>query len=377
MFGGIIKQATLLGFEIRIGLSLNIIAVLIAWSLSTRFFLLQNKDLIIRTYWIMGVLVAFGLFLSVIVHEFSRTLMARKLDLPTKGITLLVFGGGTEMSEEMQSPKAEFLMASIGPFTCVGMAVLFYGGYVAGSGAGLTQPFNGVFGHLAVINAILAAFNLLPVFPLDGGRVLRSILWAWKKNLRWATRVSSQIGSAFGILLVVLGVFNVLRGNFIGGMWWFLIGMFLQGAARMSYRQLVLRRALDGETVRRFMKAEPVTVPASTLLSELVEEYIYKHHHKVFPVVEDGRKLIGCVTSRRVKEISWDEWPSKTVGQVADSCSPDNTVTPDEDAMKALSTMNRTGSSRILVMEGERLAGILTLKDMLKFLSLKIEMEDE
>lgn len=376
MFGKRIKLFTLLGFEVRIDLSWIIIAVLVAWSLSTGIFPFQIKDLSTGTYWVMGILGALGLFFSVVVHEFSHSLVARKYGLPVKGITLFLFGGVAEMSAEVPSPKAEFLMAVTGPLTSIGMAILFYGAYAAGIGAGLARPVNGVLGYLAVINAILAAFNLLPAFPLDGGRVLRSLLWSWKKNLRWATRVSSRIGGGFGVLLIVLGVFSVLRGNFIGGMWWCLIGMFLHGAARMSYRQLVLRRALEGEPVRRFMKTEPLTVPASTSLSELVEDYIYKHHYKMFPVVEDGRRLIGCVTSRQVKEFSRDEWPSKTVGEIADSCSADNRVGPDEDAMKALSTMNRTGSSRLMVVEGERLVGILTLKDMLNFLSLKIEMED-
>jgi CBS domain-containing protein len=226
-----------------------------------------------------------------------------------------------------------------------------------------------------MINGILAVFNLLPAFPLDGGRVLRSILWGLKKNLRWATYVSSRIGSGFGILLIVLGVIQVFRGNFVGGMWWFLIGMFLQGAAKASYQQLLTRRALEGEPVRRFMKTDAVTVSPSISLDELVEDYIYKYHFKMFPVVEDHDRLLGCITTKQVKEIPREEWSRRTVGDVASQCTPENTIEPQADAMKALSIMKQTGNSRLMVVEGGRLVGIIALKDLLELLSLKVELE--
>jgi CBS domain-containing protein len=235
---------------------------------------------------------------------------------------------------------------------------------------------NGVVQYLAFINGLLAVFNLLPAFPLDGGRVLRSILWGLKKNLRWATRISSKIGSGFGILLIVLGAFQFLRGDFIGGMWWFLIGMFLQGAAKTSYQQLLLRKSLEGELVRRFMKTDPVTVTPSISIAQLVEGYIYKYHYKMFPVVEDTNRLLGCVTTKQVKEIPREEWGQRRVGEIAAQCSAENTIGPQVDAMKALSLMSKSGLSRLMVTEGNRLVGVIALKDMLKFLALKVELEE-
>jgi Zn-dependent protease len=375
MFGQRIKLFKLLGFEVRIDWSWIIIAVLIAWSLSKGVFPSYYKNLSAQAYWWMGIIGAAGLFLSIIVHELSHSLVARKYGLPMKGITLFIFGGVAEMEEEPPSARAEFMMAIAGPLSSILIALVFYGIQAAGKQAGLAAPVTGVVGYLAMINGILAGFNLLPAFPLDGGRVLRSILWGVKKNLRWATYISSRIGSGFGIFLIVLGVIQVFRGNFIGGMWWFLIGMFLQRAATMSYQQLVTRKALEGEPVRRFIKTEAVTVPPSISLEHLVEDYVYKHHFKMFPVVEDTDRLLGCVTTKQVKEIPREEWGQKTVGEIAAQCSPENTIEPQADAMKALSLMNRTGNSRLMVVENKRLVGIITLKDLLELLSLKVELE--
>jgi len=375
MFGKRIDLFKLLGFQVRMDPSWIIIAVLVAWSLSTGLFPFQYEGLSTRTYWIMGIVGALGLFLSIIVHEFAHSLVARKYGMPMKGITLFIFGGMAEMSNEPPSPKAEFMMAAVGPVSSIFIAGVFYAMYAAGASAGMSRPVNGVVHYLAFINALLAAFNVIPAFPLDGGRVLRSILWAIKGNLRWATRISSWIGSSFGILLIILGIFTFFGGNFIGGMWWFLIGMFLHSAAKMSYQQLLTRRALEGESVRRFMKTDPVTVSPDMTVERLVEDYVYVFHHKMYPVVSDDDRLKGCVTTRQIKEVPRDQWKQKRVGEIKISCSEDNTISPDTDAIEALSLMNRTATSRLMVTEGDRLAGVVSLKDMLKFLSLRVELE--
>jgi Zn-dependent protease/CBS domain-containing protein len=376
MFGKRIKLFKIFGFEVGIDWSWIILAILIAWSLSVGLFPVQFKGLATQTYWLMGILGALGLFFSIVFHEMSHSLIARKYGMRIKGITLFIFGGVAEMGDEPQNPKAEFMMAIVGPISSIFIGLVFYGVYILGRQSGWPEPIDGVVQYLAFINGLLAVFNLIPAFPLDGGRVLRSILWGWKKNLRWATHISSKIGSGFGILLIVLGAFQFLRGNFIGGMWWFLIGMFLRGAAKTSYQQLLIRKSLEGEVVRRFMKTDLVTVAPSTSIAQLVEDYIYKYHHKMFPVVEDSDRLFGCVTTKQVKEIPREEWGQRKVGEIAAQCSAENTIGPQVDAMKALSLMSRTGASRLMVTEGNRLVGVIALKDMLKFLALKVELEE-
>ena len=375
MFGKRVKLFRLLGFEVRIDASWIVIAVLIAWSLSTGLFPFHYKNLSIQTYWLMGIVGAVGLFLSIIVHEFCHSLVARKYGIPMKGITLFIFGGVAEMGDEPSSAKAEFMMAAAGPLSSILIALVFYGMYTTSRGT-LPESISGVIEYLAYINGILAAFNLVPAFPLDGGRILRSILWGLKKNLSWATRISASIGSAFGILLIILGVYHVLSGDFIGGMWWFLIGMFLQGAAKASYQQLVTRKALEGEPVRRFMQKNPVTVGPSTSLEHLVEDYIYQYHFKMFPVTEDTDKLIGCITTKQVKEIPREAWRTKTVVEVAAPCSAENTIEPGADSVQALALMRKYNSSRLLVAEAGHLVGIITLKDLMKFLALKVELNE-
>lgn len=375
MFGKGIKLFRILGFDVKIDPSWIVLAVLVAWSLSTGWFPMKLQGLSTGTYWMMGIIGAAGLFLSIIVHEFSHSLVARRGGMPMKGITLFIFGGVAEMGDEPPGPGTELKMAAAGPLASIAIALAFYGLYTVGEGGWIPEPARAVIGYLALINGLLAGFNLVPAYPLDGGRVLRAILWAIKKDIHWATRVSSSVGSAFGFFLIFMGILNVLRGNFIGGMWWFLIGMFLNGAARMSYQRLVTRRALEGERVRRFMSDNPVTVPPSMTVERFVEDVVYRHHHKMYPVVTEDEQLEGCVSTRDVKSVPRDEWSRKTAGDLSSSCSPDNTIGPDEDATKALAAMNRSRESRLMVVDGDRLVGVLALKDLLDFLSLKVDLE--
>ncbi|HEX6984619.1 MAG TPA: CBS domain-containing protein, partial [Planctomycetaceae bacterium] len=216
----------------------------------------------------------------------------------------------------------------------------------------------------------------VPAFPLDGGRVLRSILWATKGSLRWATKVTSTLGSAFGLVLIGLGILGILSGSWMGGLWSVLIGMFLRGAAAASYQQLLVRRALEGEPVSRFMTPDPVTAPAGVTLREFVEDYVYRHHFKMFPVVDETGRLIGCLSVDRVKQVPREEWEATTVREVAEGCSRRNTVSPETDAMTALSRMQRLGLSRLMVTQGDRVVGIFSLRDVMKLMALRVELDD-
>jgi Zn-dependent protease len=376
MFGKGVTLFKLFGFRVRVDASWLLIVVLVIWSLGAGLFPRLFEGFSRQTYWLMGVLGALGLFASIVVHELSHSLVARRFDLPIKGITLFVFGGVAEMEEEPSHPAAEFWMAIAGPITSVFIAVCV--SLVAFIGWRYDWPLwlTGTLGWLGFINFLLAAFNMVPAFPLDGGRVLRSALWYTKHNLKWATRVASAVGSGFGVLLIVLGVLIFLRGDFLGGMWLFLIGMFVRHASRMSYQQLMIRRALEGEPVRRFMQREVHSVPAEATLSEFVDDYVYRYHHKLFPVTENG-DVRGCLGTSRLKEIPRSEWGRKRVGDVLEPCSEANMVGPDADAMKTLMRMSRNGSSRLMVVEDGTLLGIISLKDLVRFISLKLEIEED
>ncbi|MGH7545372.1 MAG: M50 family metallopeptidase [Gemmatimonadota bacterium] len=375
MFGRRFELFRLFGIAIRVDVSWFIIAILITWSLAQAFPRFYS-GLSPATYWGMAASGALGLFASILLHECSHALAARRFGVPIRGITLFIFGGVAEMEDEPQNPKAEFVVAIAGPIVSILIGLLGLFGWAVARSAGWPTPIEGVLGYLGLINGVLVAFNLVPAFPLDGGRVLRSALWHWKGSLRWATRIASQIGSGFGFVLIGLGVFWVLRGDFIGGMWWFLIGLFLRNAAQMGYQQVLMRRALEGEVVRHFMKTDPVVISPDIPIARLVEDYVYRHHHKMFPVV-DGDRLLGYVTTRDVKEVPREEWAQRMVRDIVEPATTENTVGPDADALRALATMSRTGASRLLVVEDGRLLGVLTLKDMLKFLALRVELGEE
>jgi Zn-dependent protease/CBS domain-containing protein len=374
MFGKRIPLLKIFGFQVWIDASWLILGLLITWSLADGLFPQHYKGLSSASYWLMGAGGAIGLLFSIVFHEMWHSLIARKFGLPMKGITLFIFGGVAEMTDEPRSPRAEFSMAVAGPLSSVILGLAFLGMRFVAEGSRWPAAVAGVLGYLGFMNLILAAFNLLPAFPLDGGRVLRSILWGMKDNIRWATRIASQIGSGFAALLMVIGVLDVIFGNIVGGIWFFLIGMFLRSASQTSYQQLLIRKALEGEPVRKFMVPDPVTVSPSLRLKALVEDYIYKYHYKLYPVV-DGGQLVGCITLNQVKEVPKEEWDRYEVSEMAKSCSEITTIGPDEDAMKALSIMNRTNASRLMVVEGTKLVGVIALKDILKLLSLKIDLE--
>lgn len=375
MFEKRIPLFNLLGFKVNIDITWFILAVLITWSLAQGLFPHYFEGFAPTTYWWMGIAGALGLFVSIIFHEFSHSIVARKYGLPMKGITLFIFGGIAEMHEEPKNPKSEFFMAVAGPISSIFLAGIFFLTQKTGKAINWPDSVNAVLIYLAWLNIALAGFNLVPAFPLDGGRILRSILWAAKKNLRWATHTASGFGGVFGLLLIILGIISFISGGFISGLWYFLIGMFIRGASQMSYQQLLIRKALTGEPVKRFMKEEPIVVPKSISVRELVENYFYRYHYKMFPLSENG-KLEGCISTKEVKEIPKDQWNHLKIADIARPCSQDNTVSPDIDAMKALSIMKKTGNSRLMVIENEKLLGVITLKDMLKFLSLKIDLEE-
>jgi Zn-dependent protease/CBS domain-containing protein len=379
MFTTRIKLFRLFGFQINADLSWFVVVVLLTWHLASVTFPDEGfaPGLSETAYWAMGLVGALLLFSSIVFHELGHALMARRYDVPIRGITLFIFGGVAEMSDEPPTARTEFLVAIAGPLVSVALGIVFLTLTGVGVVSGWPVAVTAVTRIVGFLNVVLVAFNMIPAFPLDGGRVLRSALWQWKGSLRWATRITSSIGSAFGFALIALGILAAIAtGNLLDGMWFALIGLFVRSAAKMSYQQLLLRRALEGEPVARFMETSPVTVPRSIPVRELVDAYVYRHHFKMFPVV-DGERLVGCVTTRDVRSLPAEEWERQTVGTLAEPCSEENTVPPDLDAMQALSLMSRTGSSRLLVAEGDRLLGILALKDLLKFFSLKMELGDD
>jgi Zn-dependent protease len=375
MFGKSIPLFKLFGFPIRLDPSWFIVAILLVWSLSSFFFPQTYPDLSAVAYWWMGIVAALGLFASIVLHEVGHSVVARRYGIPIKGITLFIFGGVAELEDEPAHAKAEFLVAIAGPLVSVLLVLVFAGLTALGQFIGGLTPFIGVMSYLATINTIVVIFNLIPAFPLDGGRVLRAGLWKAWGSLRKATRITSRIGSGFGWFFIALGVLSFFTGTVVGGIWLALIGLFLRGAASMSYQQLLVRQALEGEPIHRFMTTDPVTVSSAISVQEMIENYVYTYYYKLFPVVE-GERLVGCVTLDRIKALSAEERATRTVGDIAEECSDKNTISSDADAMHALSRMSQE-NPRMMVVDDGQLRGIIALRDLMRFFSLKIELGEE
>ena len=370
MFGKRIRLFSIFGFEINIDASWIIIAVLITWSLASGVFPLFFKGLPQSTYWIMGAVGAIGLFASIVFHELCHSLVARRFGLPMRGITLFIFGGVAEMEDEPPSAKAEFFIAIAGPVSSVFLGFFFWGVLLLGNYMNLPAAVSIIFSYLRIINLVLAVFNMLPAYPLDGGRIFRSILWAIKKDITQATKFASAVGSGFGLALAAVGIFSVFTGGIITGIWWILIGLFIRGASRMSYENVLMRGALQNEPIKRFIETHPITVPSFTTIDNLIENYVYKYNFNLYPVT--GNNKLKFINIDDVKKVPRGEWSSHVVDEYAKPCSPDNCVPDYENAMTALTVMNRTGNTKIMVVTGTgELAGTVDQKDLLRFLSLK------
>lgn len=374
MFGKSVQLFTLLGFKVKVDFSWVFLALLIAWSLAQGYFPGLYAGLPPATYWWMGIASTIGVFFSIVFHEFAHSIVARRYGLPIRGITLFLFGGVAEMEEEPRSAKAEFFMAIAGPIASVILAGVFYG--VAAMLSRFDQPevVSGVFRYLGFLNGLLAGFNLIPAFPLDGGRVLRAFLWARTGDLTKATKIAARSGSIFGLVLIGYGVITAVSGGLTVGIWYVLIGLFLRGAADASYYRVITDKTLAGEPVSKFMTADPVTVSPDTTLRQFVDDRVYRYYHEMFPVMESDT-LRGCMTVNRLKDIDHALWEHKTVGDAMLGCSDDTVIEEDTDAMTALSRMQQSGRSRMMVTRKGSLVGVIAMKDLMRLVTLRLELD--
>ena len=381
MFGTRWQLIRLAGIPISLDASWLIILALLTLSFASGFpAILQTyspdtvHEIPKYEYWIMGLITALAFFGCILLHELGHAIVARARGMSIRGITLFLFGGVAELGGEPPSAATEFLMAIAGPAVSVVLAIVFALLAIFGAEVGWPYAVIAVLGYLASINALVLAFNLIPAFPLDGGRVLRSIFWGVSGDLAASTFWASLIGRGFAWILIALGVLQFFQGQWLGGIWMGLIGLFLNSAAQSGYQQVRVRQALEGELVRRFVNANPIVVSPTLDLEHWVDDYVYRYHHRSFPVVSDGR-LHGIISTQALSAIPRSRWADHTVGELMTHDLKSITIGADADAMDALSKMQRTGSSRLLVVEDDHLLGIITVKDLLRLLDLKLELE--
>jgi len=368
-----LKLGKLLGVPINIDVSWFVIFALIVYTLAQFYFPQANPNFSTAMNWLAGVIAALLLFGSVLLHELMHSYVARRNGIGISGITLFIFGGVSRMKEEPSTPEVELKMAVAGPATSIALAAIFWGLAATGGRAVLGSLGLGIVRYLAVINLMLGIFNLLPGFPLDGGRVLRAILWGSLDSLDRATRYAAHIGQGFGYLFIFGGFSMMIFGGFLSGLWLVFIGWYLNSAAQQSYQQVVIRQALSGVGVHRVMTTDFPHVHPDTSLDEFVHDYLLKYDYGAFPVTKDDA-LLGIITVDEVRDIPREKWDETTVGQVVKPPDEERVIDENDDAFDALMHMAEGNVRRLLVMHDSKLKGMVTQDNIINIVRMKLRI---
>jgi Zn-dependent protease/predicted transcriptional regulator len=354
------------GIPVRIHVSWLVIVGLLTWSLAVGYFPQVLPGVPVAAHWVKGLVAALLLFASVLLHELSHSVAARRYGIPVAGITLHVFGGVSQLEREPDRPGAEFVIAIVGPLTSFGIAAILA---AAAALVDFAPGPRAVVGYLTAVNVLVGVFNLIPGFPLDGGRLLRAALWKAKGDLQQASRMASRAGSAFAFLLMGIGALRAFAGEFLGGLWLVLIGLFLRQAAEGSYQQVMLRRALGPLAVRDVMTREVIQVPADLPVGRVLDDYFWRHHVSSFPV-GDGTRVVGIVSLDQLRQVPADRLAELRTREIMLPLVETLMAAPGDSLWQAFEKLARNGLGRVAVLDGDRLVGYLSVKDVMHVLAL-------
>jgi len=360
----VVPLGRVLGIPVGLDYSWFLIFALLTWSLATGYFPAEFKSWPALWYWVTGALTALLLFGSVLLHELGHSVVALRFKVPVRSITLFIFGGVAQIGGEPPSAKAEFLIAIAGPIVSLLLAVFF--SIVKPLVAGL-EPVWGLAKYLAYINFALVLFNLIPGFPLDGGRVFRAIVWSITRNFQKATVVAASVGRGFAFFFMAVGLMRMFTGSLIGGMWIAFIGWFLNSAAAAQLQRVTLQSLLAGYRVAQAMSQPPPAVSGGMSLRDLVEEHILGTGRRCFAVTDDGY-MRGLITLHRIKEMPRDRWGTATAADAMLPLEKLKRLTPATELWPALEQMDRAGVNQLPVVEDSRIVGLLSREDVISFL---------
>lgn len=359
-----IPMGRILGIPIALDASWFLVFALFSWVLATSYFPAEFPGWSALEYWAVAAATAILLYACVLLHELGHSVVALRFKTRVERIVLFVFGGVALLEGEPPSARAEFWIAIAGPAVSLALAGLFHllGPIVAGT-AQLVAPVK----YLAMINASLALFNLIPGFPLDGGRIFRAIVWAVRKDFRRATMTAAHVGRFVAFLFIAGGVVEILAGNLGGGLWIAAIGWFLDAAAVMQIHHVVIRGLLAGHEVAAAMNRNYVFVPADTMLQELIDDHVLGGGRRSF-IVKSGEEIVGLLTLHQMRRVPRAEWPATTVAAAMIPLAEVKRVRPDTEIQAALEMMDRSGVNQLPVMADGRLLGMLSRDDVISFL---------
>ncbi|MBN1879665.1 site-2 protease family protein [bacterium] len=354
----------ILGISIGLDYSWFVIFALLTWMLAGSYYPSEFKGWSPLLYWLMGGVTAILLFASVLLHELGHSVVALRYKIPVRSITLFLFGGVARLGAEPPSAIAEFFIAITGPFVSLALALLFYSLRPLVTGI---EPLLGLVKYLAFINLALALFNLIPGYPLDGGRVFRAIVWSITGNMRRATLIAANTGRFFAFLFIFAGVWKMFHGNFGGGIWIAFIGWFLDNAASSQVHQVLSQGLLTGYKVSQAMNNHCASVPTDLTLQQLVDDHILGSGQHCF-LVNHGDDAVGLMTLHQIKEIPRHEWPTTSAGKVMLSLDQSKHINADTEVWAALQSMDRDGVNQLPVTRDHHVIGMLTREDVISFL---------
>ncbi len=364
------------GIEFYLHYSWFFIAALVIYELSVNFFPENLENQPQTVYFLLGSIAALLFFLSILLHELGHSLVSQRCGIPVPRITLLFIGGLAEIAREPDDPRSELKIALGGPVVSVVLVAIYSAGWWIFDLLKL-PGLSMVCEWLAVTNIALVVFNMIPGYPLDGGRVLRAVLWERTGKLRRATFVASRIGIGFAWLLIILGIYLIAVHHQPNGVIFFLIALFLKGAADSGYNHALQREVLGGVKVRDIMTADPVWIPDSLPLNLVVDDYFMANHHVAFPVCTDEREFRGLLRLAFLKDVSREKWPYTTAGDVVAQHQAGNlSIDVNASASRAMRLLLDPGMGRLGVTENGKLTGIITRHDILHFIEIHTELEE-
>jgi Zn-dependent protease/predicted transcriptional regulator len=361
--------ARLFGIPIYLHFSWMVIFGLIVWTLATGYFPAHYPDLPASSYWAKGLVASLLFFVSILLHELGHALVGRARGLRTRSIVLFIFGGVAQLEKDPEDGRTELWMAAAGPIVSLALALLFH---LAASGGGLGPSGSAVARYLALINLALALFNLVPAFPLDGGRILRGLLWKPAGKQR-ATRIAAGAGTFFAFFLIAAGVLSLLAGQSISGIWYILLGWFLMDASAGAYKRVRLDDTLGGLTVRDAMLREVATLPAHISLEEAAHEHFLHTGYGGYPVVR-GDTVVGLLCLRDILRRPPGERTSTSVQSAMAPLEDGIVISPEAPLLAAMVKMAEAGTGRLLAMENGRLVGLLTMNAIVRHVRVREEL---
>jgi Zn-dependent protease/CBS domain-containing protein len=359
-----IPLGRILGIPIGLDYSWFLIFVLITWTMAVGYYPAEFKNWPVAQYWFMGAVTAIMLFVSVLLHELGHSVVAMRYKVPVRSITFYIFGGISLIGTEPPTAVAGFWITIAGPAVSFVLAALFSLMQPFFAGA---APLLALSKYLAYINGALGLFNLVPGFPLDGGGVLRAIVWGVTHNMRRATLIAANVGRFIAYLFIFFGVWQMLGGNFMNGLWIAFIGWFLESAARGQVQQLALHDLLAGHKVSQAMSPHYLAIPSSTTLQQLVDDHILGYGQRSF-LVKEGDHVIGLLTLHHIREVPRSQWPITTAGQIILPVVEIKRVQPDSDLWAAMEEMDRDGVNQLPVMMEGKVMGMLRREDIITYL---------